>query len=163
VLKEKVHEDDRMAAGTALLTYYTNMNVSILWIRWWQIREQWSVNDFWSCKAGDQQETDSWLYIRSVSAAVIANTGSNTLSASSWQWALIECEWFDLLHLGQSMRCLIADIYKQWVGSLCRQLSKRYSRNSLPDNQTSIHVNSCQSVLMSVFVYKIGQHVVYRN
>ena len=53
VIKEKVHEDDRMAATTPLVTYYVKSNGCILWIHPWKNERQWRINNFWSCKSGN--------------------------------------------------------------------------------------------------------------
>ena len=56
---------------------------------------------------------------------------------------------------------LIADIYKQGVASLYRQISKRYSNDRLPDDKNLIYIQSCDSVFMSDWTYKTGQNFVY--
>ena len=57
VIKEKVHEDDRTTANTALLIYYAKLNASILRIHLGQKEHQRSITDFWDCKSGNQKVT----------------------------------------------------------------------------------------------------------
>jgi len=51
VIKEKVHEDDRMDAKTPLLIFNAKLNSCILRIHPLQNECEWSVNHFWSIKS----------------------------------------------------------------------------------------------------------------
>ena len=49
VIKENVHEEDRMAAKRLLQIFDAKVNGCILQICPWQNECQWSVNNFWPC------------------------------------------------------------------------------------------------------------------
>jgi hypothetical protein len=58
---------------------------------------------------------------------------------------------------------MIADIYKQGFGSLSRLISKRSSRDSLPDNHHLIHFQCCNSVILNALAHKTSQNSIYRH
>jgi len=53
VIKEKVYEDDRMAAKTPLQILYAKLNSRILRVHPLQNMRPQSVNDFWFSKWGN--------------------------------------------------------------------------------------------------------------
>jgi len=58
---------------------------------------------------------------------------------------------------------MIADIYKYEVGSIYRQISKRYSRDSLSDRNKLFYLQSHYKEFTSVLAYKHGLDFVYRQ
>jgi len=52
MIKENIHEDNRMSAKTQLLMFYAKVNGYIMQIRLWKNERQWSVNEFLPCKLG---------------------------------------------------------------------------------------------------------------
>jgi len=51
MIKENIHEEDRMTAKTQLLMFYAKVNGCTMQIRLWQNERQRNVNDFSSCKS----------------------------------------------------------------------------------------------------------------
>ena len=51
---ENIHEMDRTTVETLYLIIYTKVTGYIMWIRLWQNKRQWSVNDFWPCRMVNQ-------------------------------------------------------------------------------------------------------------
>jgi len=163
VITEKVHENDRIAAHTPLLTYCAKSNGCILRVCLRQNECQWSVNDFLSCTSRNENVIWSLLYIIKVLAACIGKRDSDTLTAKYWGWAPTERQQFLVLHLGYSKWCLIADINKQEVGSLYRQTRMRYSCDSLLDNNNLSHFQRCNTVFMGMLTYRTGQNFINRQ
>jgi hypothetical protein len=58
---------------------------------------------------------------------------------------------------------MIADIYKQGFGNRSGLISKRLSRNSLPDNHNLIHFQCCNSVIVNILAHKTSQNSIYRH
>jgi hypothetical protein len=58
---------------------------------------------------------------------------------------------------------MIVDIYKPGFGILVRLISKRSSRNSLPDNRNLIHFQCCNSVILNVLAHKTSENSLYRH
>jgi hypothetical protein len=57
---------------------------------------------------------------------------------------------------------MIPDIYKPGFSSVSSLVSKRSSRNSLPDNRNLIHFQYCDSVILHIFAHKTSQNSIYR-
>jgi len=58
---------------------------------------------------------------------------------------------------------MIVDIYKPGFSSLSSLISKRSSRNSLPDNRNLIHFEYCNPVILNVLAHKTSQNSIYRH
>ena len=58
---------------------------------------------------------------------------------------------------------MIAHICKHGFGSLSSLISKRSSRNSLPDNRNLIHFQYCNSVILNLLAHKTSQNSIYRH
>jgi hypothetical protein len=56
---------------------------------------------------------------------------------------------------------MITDIYILGIGSLCSQISKRCSHDSLPDNHNRVYFQSCDVVILSVMAYITGHNFLY--
>jgi hypothetical protein len=58
---------------------------------------------------------------------------------------------------------MIADNYKQGFGSLYRLISRRWSRNSLPNDHNLIHSQCSNAVILIILADKTGQNTIYRH
>jgi len=83
-MKEKVYEDSIKAAKTPLMIYYAKINDNILWIRPWQNKRQWSINDFWSCIVGNLLGNQLRPFINGVLAGFISKRASLMLPTPLW-------------------------------------------------------------------------------
>jgi len=120
VIKENINENNRKAAKTLWMIFYSKSTECILRIRPSQNEYQWSVNNFRSCKSGDSKLFQSWFYMIKVLATFIGNNYSDMLPTPSWQWVSMERQWCLVLHPGYSERRIgyRKPLMKYWPPSL---------------------------------------------
>ena len=113
--------------------------------------------------SGNWSETWSIQCILTVLASLILKSARCNITTISLKWVSTDREQLVVLHLGESMRCAIKEFCKPGVRSLSRQISKRYSCDSLLDILNLFHFQSCNSVFVSLVAYTTGQSFVYRQ
>jgi len=103
-----------------------------------------------------------WLHtvIKELLAAFIGKTHDDTLPAPSWRWASKMHQWFLVLSLWYYEWWWIINFHTGGVGSLYRQMSRGYSRDSLQESSNLFHLQCYHQVLISVLLYKNSQHNV---